>query len=909
MRTFFLSCVLLLLLAIPAHAKLLSADQVREPQSLLPYCTWLPDPEMRHSIASVTSGASPERFAPLRGGLSLRGSGPVWVRLVLVKSATTEMPLVINLGDLPPGKTTVYFAQSSGQLGETPGENWRSVDVSSHENIPLPEPGLLPESVYIHMEEMPGLWFTPMVSAQNAAPSGMRFSAIILPVVLVLALGLCLLKGIKEQVQWALWAALYLLFALVSAVFTVPGAHYAFGFLSLPVLLAPGLALILLPHVGRCMFRTPGESLVQDTILYFCSFLGMVVALAPLFPGMGWLTRLFPLWPIVLLPLLPLCLGAIVMKRPGAFAYTGACLFPVLGAVASLAVMRSPSPHPFAAEGGLWGVALGGLGLVLARVPKYIPAVHEVDDEFMEPELAGLSLAESAVGSARAKAADSGLELDETEAFRKHSQYEDLPPLQVQTLSGAHQASSELSFGGFDGIRPTGAEDGPVLSGGTGMMEQASEAGHAPAGLPHDAMAPEYAKDGVAYVPGDVPGDVSGDLPDDVFGAAHDDARAERSESADVAWGSGSHATPAERDARGGYDEPQEQEHDALQKHEALAPAAAASAAFGRVESVSDGMDEEHHELAATDMQPVAQPATQHEQSYPQADAATQGRGEGFTAAATYTLSGQADQAYYGGETARPSDTDDQLLSLVEEDTPSFSLPPQAPSLGADILGDDDERMAARTAFPTQTGFVFNLHALVRGVHDIVAPLAKNKGIIFSWFISPSLPPLLEGDAPRLRGALTLLLQNAVQATRRGSVQLAVRKNPGATERGDLLFAVSDSGSVQRTDAGFFHAWEMAARTGGVFNVEYSPNSGTQITFTVRFGLPSRQEAMAAGLGSPAVGPAGAPTFLSSQERDAEALARSAMHEAQRTDAQAAQAAASAFAYPAEDPRLAAMTP
>ncbi|MDL2291381.1 hypothetical protein LJC09_04690, partial [Desulfovibrio sp. OttesenSCG-928-F20] len=66
MRTFFLVwAVLLGLFAAPAEARLLTADLVREPQSLLPYCSWLPDPEGAHSVESISSGSLQERFAPL----------------------------------------------------------------------------------------------------------------------------------------------------------------------------------------------------------------------------------------------------------------------------------------------------------------------------------------------------------------------------------------------------------------------------------------------------------------------------------------------------------------------------------------------------------------------------------------------------------------------------------------------------------------------------------------------------------------------------------------------------------------------------------------------------------------------------------------------------------------------------
>jgi CheY-like chemotaxis protein len=131
--------------------------------------------------------------------------------------------------------------------------------------------------------------------------------------------------------------------------------------------------------------------------------------------------------------------------------------------------------------------------------------------------------------------------------------------------------------------------------------------------------------------------------------------------------------------------------------------------------------------------------------------------------------------------------------------------------------------------------YPFNLHTLVRQVHDIVSPLAESRGLIFSWYTAPTLPVLLEGDSPRLRGALILLLQSAVQAADGGAVQLSVRRNAMSSFEGDLLFSISDNGSAQRTDAGFFLAWELASRTGGAFTVDYSPAGGTRTAFTVRF--------------------------------------------------------------------------
>lgn len=135
---------------------------------------------------------------------------------------------------------------------------------------------------------------------------------------------------------------------------------------------------------------------------------------------------------------------------------------------------------------------------------------------------------------------------------------------------------------------------------------------------------------------------------------------------------------------------------------------------------------------------------------------------------------------------------------------------------------------------------VFHLHTLVKSVHEAVVPLAKSKGLLFSWYIAPSTPPLLEGEAASLRQALFLLLQSAVSSTAQGSVQLAVRSTGGTGHTCTLTFSISDTGGAQRSDAGFYHAWDLASRTGGTFSVEYTASTGPVVSFSVGFRLPEK---------------------------------------------------------------------
>lgn len=777
MRTLILSCALLLALAVNAQGKLLSADAVRAKEPLLPYCTWLPDPTGALGIEDVASGGMPGRFIPMPDGIPVKASGPVWVRLLLIRNQTqgsavssaAEKPrLVLQLGDLPPGRTRIYLSESPG-LVRAEGL-WHSEFIAPREDVLLPEPGLTPVSVYIRMDEMPGPWFAPMVSPQNAVSPDILPYDLILRGLIVAAMAVCLLRGFAGRAPWALWSAGYLGTLLLQAMLPLPETGRGFAVSDLPALLAPGLSLMLLPHVGRCLFRPDKEDNGHDGILYACSALGALVCLAPLLPSLGWLTRLFPLWALFFIPLLPLGLNAQASGKPGALAFFGAAAMPILGACVALAALAlDPYLHSLAWQGALWGAAVGGLGLSMARVPTAerrrwkLATGQNIDDLVWDDEedAENTENAPGETGAPERKEAAGGLDLDLTSLREPESAgalghpFTTPPPFDVQA-----------------------AEE-----------EQAAPAAQAP-----EAPPPAHA-DAFPQEPAWEPDLPETDLPETAGAAA---------------------------------------------AQEAYAPADEESAA------------QEQPPVRTPDPEPVL-PWQTPEQDAPasafspsQVQAAVQDVLESVRQSAEDTAAVPAERK--GG----------RVISLVDEETlrytpdaPLGDAPDFSAAIPQDILDELESARPVKSSPARGGGFVFNLHALVREVHDIIAPLAKNKGLLFSWYIAPSLPTLLEGDAPRLRGALLLLLQNAVQATERGSVGLSVRKTPGSTGLedadpiADLLFSILDSGSAQRTDAGFFHAWELAGRTGGTFTVDYSPEGGTHINFTARFPLPSKADVAA----------------------------------------------------------------
>ncbi|HLJ72737.1 MAG TPA: ATP-binding protein [Roseiarcus sp.] len=84
----------------------------------------------------------------------------------------------------------------------------------------------------------------------------------------------------------------------------------------------------------------------------------------------------------------------------------------------------------------------------------------------------------------------------------------------------------------------------------------------------------------------------------------------------------------------------------------------------------------------------------------------------------------------------------------------------------------------------------FDLHQLVEGVVELLAPRAQSKGLEIAASIAADVPRLAFGDAMRLRQVLTNLAGNAVKFTERGGVGVAVAR----VADGRLRFEVADTG-------------------------------------------------------------------------------------------------------------------
>ncbi len=159
----------------------------------------------------------------------------------------------------------------------------------------------------------------------------------------------------------------------------------------------------------------------------------------------------------------------------------------------------------------------------------------------------------------------------------------------------------------------------------------------------------------------------------------------------------------------------------------------------------------------------------------------------------------------------------------------------------------------------TLNSFSFSPLTLLHEVSELFAPQAKEKNISLEQRIDPELPPVLLGDAVRLRQILMNLVSNAVKFTREGSVILSASVLRNGKDSADILFSVADTGPgipdhlledifspfrqgeaflTRRyggTGLGLAISSQLAEMMGGVLNVESTLGEGSVFSFLLSF--------------------------------------------------------------------------
>ena len=160
--------------------------------------------------------------------------------------------------------------------------------------------------------------------------------------------------------------------------------------------------------------------------------------------------------------------------------------------------------------------------------------------------------------------------------------------------------------------------------------------------------------------------------------------------------------------------------------------------------------------------------------------------------------------------------------------------------------------------------------ALARTAGDIIAPMARAKGLAVELHLDPRLPERMRADPVRLRQVLVNLAGNAVKFTDRGHVRIAVETHcPGEpcqrirfevsdsgigipTDRQETLFdefsQIADGAGRQRTGTGLglSISQRIVNLMGGRIQVDSRTGDGSRFWFEVVLNVDTQQVAVAA---------------------------------------------------------------
>jgi PAS domain S-box-containing protein len=170
------------------------------------------------------------------------------------------------------------------------------------------------------------------------------------------------------------------------------------------------------------------------------------------------------------------------------------------------------------------------------------------------------------------------------------------------------------------------------------------------------------------------------------------------------------------------------------------------------------------------------------------------------------------------------------------------------------------------------------LRQTVEATVELVAPLARGKGVEIAWWVSSELPAAIQGDPTRLRQVLLNLLSNAVKFTDSGHV--VVRARPQADviflevedtgigmtpqQQAQLFkpFSQADVSTTRRfggTGLGLAICKRLVEMMGGDITIDSTPGVGSRFSFTLPLVgavlAPETEDAVLRGVGVVVVDP------------------------------------------------------
>ena len=354
-----------------AHSGMIPPELRTPNVSLLPDLQYFIDVTGTMDVEEAAAPANSQMFKPLNVKALPRLAGVMWLRFTLapLPAGGRSQAILLDMGPDVPADPVLYQPSPSPIADSI---EWREIQPTQRNVLLLPEPGTEAITCYIRLDGLPGIWFSPTLrTPQDAATNWGSLSGTAALLALGVVMLLCLLRGLSERGQWRVWTALYVGVALIQGTLGMPA--YGTGHITLNqsmAVLAPGLALMLLPHVGRHLMRTRGRAPLLDAQFVLLSLPGAALALLPLLPGFGWSIRYLSLWPACTLIFTLSALGGAIMGLGGARRFLLGCLVPPLFVAAGIMGLDYGYAANLLASAPLWGTALSALLIAGTGLPR-----------------------------------------------------------------------------------------------------------------------------------------------------------------------------------------------------------------------------------------------------------------------------------------------------------------------------------------------------------------------------------------------------------------------------------------------------------------------------------------------------------------------------------------------------------
>ncbi|SHN66623.1 7TM-DISM domain-containing protein [Desulfovibrio litoralis] len=284
----------------------LVTDQIQTESALTPYLSYFFDQSGLLGLSDISTSKYQGRFLQLSEGVPFNSTGVFWLRLTLLSSTPeNQTNLGVNLGpNLPEDKGTVFTPQINDNILGSSSVSWKKLEFEGSPTFNLPLAGIDPTTVYIRLEGVTNPWFSPTVYPANIGDNNNSlFQLILLGIVLFSAL-IAFTRSILQRSTEKVWVGFYAILLFINIYMpTIPTTTGTLSIYSIPFVIAPGLALLILAHINIIRINTPINAPFSHFFFKLFTWIGAIIALLPLIPGLAWTTNYLSFWSVLILPI------------------------------------------------------------------------------------------------------------------------------------------------------------------------------------------------------------------------------------------------------------------------------------------------------------------------------------------------------------------------------------------------------------------------------------------------------------------------------------------------------------------------------------------------------------------------------------------------------------------------------